>query len=205
MKTAMVKNMKGLESLEVSDSIEKICKQYLSPSSDILKADKVTFREGNEISSIINNALMQKMNSKLSDIVHSSFPELDKSRLINNMYLMLSILVTSLKIAGIEDKLLPLLLGNIGGKIDLLYKLAITIGDLVITNVDTKTLSFKVKDHNKKMYHIDKQTSSLYSSHIGGYAYDSMDILHMLDDDTLKMIHNKLYANVKIIIEFLSM
>lgn len=184
----------------VKQSIATMCANLLDVTKHSSRK-KETFKAPDEISSIVNKILSETLSVKLASIIDDMRPNKDnKERLVTNIYIMIGMFISLLKLFDVSDKLLHvILLGDVGNKVDAMYKIGLSIAALTMTKKNQFVMEFKLPDSDV-IYAISRDPMSV--QYKGGQHGGMISILD-LDMNELQKMHTRIYANLKKILDFL--
>lgn len=189
----------------ISQSIHNICKQL---SENKVPIHNIKSKLPDEISGSINKFMTGFLSEKLANMVPNNTND-DTSKLKNEIHLMLSMFIVSLKLFDLDDKILPFLLGGLGTKIDVMYQLILGLYNLILrTSKDGKRLSFEFDNEtflelvNSDPMNVRLSGGTGYNNHIN---LEAIDMILKYNNITLEDIHSKIYKNVKTLIEYLAL
>lgn len=118
--------------------LDELCKNRLKG------ATTKPFKSVEDVSSIFNKKVLEMLSVKTANVVGTHVPiTIERQTLISNIYMMMSLFVASLKITGIDVKIMPMLFGEgLGTSVDLAYKTALTLAAMKVVNKNN--VSFQV-------------------------------------------------------------
>lgn len=191
----------------VKQSIAKICANLMDNSVSTKSKKEETFKAPDEISSIINKEISKSLSIKLAELSQGIYKnkgeQIDKNTIVNNMYIIIGIFISLLKLFDFHDKILhAILLGDIGNKVDAMYKIGLSIAALTLTKKNQSVMDMILPDNNVVYsFHRDPMSIDYYEMRYYGGGLKS---LRDLSIDELKKLHTKMYVNIKKILDFLN-
>lgn len=193
--------------------LAKICNDYLSknkvPSPEEVKKNVADTPWIPDLSIYISSLFTKNFSNFMGEqLAVASRAEDKKLIYITNIYLMLSMFISTMSLLGIQTRILPLVFGQEAGNlVDYIYKGAITIAALTIRVHNPKDVLGKVIDNVIDKLEFDIPDMSMYqASNADAGAQAALEYarqeggspaLYTLEEKVLEDLHNRIRVNLE--------